>query len=165
MRVTSLRLILPCVVGLMLAAAAPATAQDKPADTNTILRKKLRGDKKLVVATNMDLSEGEAKGFWPVYDAYQADLQKANDRIVALIKRYADLYKSNADDAAADQSVRDVIDERLTIEADEVQRDRSYVPKLMAVLPPRKVMRYLQIEAKVRAIIRYELADRIPLVE
>jgi uncharacterized membrane-anchored protein len=165
MWVTSLRLISLLLIGLTLVVAAPAAAQDKPADTNAILRAKLQGDKKLVVADNMDLSESEAKGFWPVYDAYQADLQKSNDRIVALIKRYAELYKSDADDSAADQRVRDVIDERLAIEADEVQRDRSYVPKLMAVLPPRKVMRYLQIEAKVRAVIRYGLADRIPLVE
>ena len=165
MRVTSLRLISLILIGLTLVTVAPAVAQDKPADTNAILRAKLQGDKKLVVANNMALSESEAKGFWPVYDAYQADLQKANDRIVALIKRYAELYKGDADDPAADQRVREVIDERLAIDADEIQRDRSYVPKLMAVLPPRKVMRYLQIEAKVRAIIRYELADRIPLVE
>ena len=35
-----------------------------------ILRQKIKADKKLVVAANMNLTEAEAKAFWPVYDAY-----------------------------------------------------------------------------------------------
>jgi hypothetical protein len=54
-----------------------------------ILRDKIKADKKLVVATNMELTEPEAKGFWPIYDQYQRDLQKINRRIVALLESYA----------------------------------------------------------------------------
>ena len=165
MCVTSRRWIALLLIGCALAIAAPVAAQNKPADTNAVLLAKLQSDKKVIIASNMDLSDGEASGFWPVYDAYQADLQKANNRIVALVKNYAALYKSDAADDATDQRIRDLIVERLAIDADEAQRDRSYVPKLMAVLPPRKVMRYLQLESKVRAIVRYQLADRIPLVD
>jgi hypothetical protein len=32
------------------------------------------------------------------------------------------------------------------------------------VLPERKVVRYLQIENKIRAIVKYELAGAVPLV-
>ena len=42
-----------------------------------VLREKLKADKKLVVAANMDLKEAEAKGFWPIYDEYQKELEKA----------------------------------------------------------------------------------------
>jgi hypothetical protein len=62
----------------------PGVAQDKPADNMQILRDKIKADKKLVVATNMELTESEAKGFWPVYDEYQKDLQKINRRLVSL---------------------------------------------------------------------------------
>jgi len=37
--------------------------------------------------------------------------------------------------------------------------------KVLAVLPATKAARYIQIESKVRALIRYELAANIPLVE
>ena len=45
-------------------------AQDKRADNMEILRDKIKADKKLVVATNMELTESEAKNFWPIYDQY-----------------------------------------------------------------------------------------------
>ena len=66
---------------MMLFGFAPLrAAQDKPADNMQILRDKLKADKKLLVASNMELTESEAKGFWPIYDEYQKELQKLNQR-------------------------------------------------------------------------------------
>ena len=148
-------------IALVVLIAVPAMAQDKPANNMEILRQKIKADKKLLVAANMDLTENEAKGFWPVYDAYQADLQMLNERLGKLIVRYADLYnnKTLTDDAA-----KSLLDEALAIEQAEVTMRQGYVPKLAAVLPATKVARYLQIENKIRAVIKYELADGIPLV-
>ena len=148
-------------IALMALIAIPAFAQDKPASNMEILRQKIKADKKLVVAANMDLTEGEAKGFWPVYDAYQADLQTLNERLGKLIVRYADLYNSKT---LTDDSAKSLLDEALAIEQAEVSMRQGYVPKLSAVLPATKVGRYLQIENKIRAAIKYELADGIPLV-
>jgi len=39
------------------------------------------------------------------------------------------------------------------------------VPRLEKVIPGMKVARYMQIENKIRAVIKYELAESIPLVE
>ncbi|RPJ43166.1 MAG: hypothetical protein EHM27_01380, partial [Deltaproteobacteria bacterium] len=55
-------LMVAALVGLAIAAAA----QDKAADNMQILREKIKADKKLVVAGNMELTESEAKGFWPI---------------------------------------------------------------------------------------------------
>ena len=153
-----LRLI---VIALVALIAVPAFAQDKPANNMEILRQKIKADKKLLVAANMDLTESEAKGFWPVYDAYQADLQMLNERLGKLIVRYADLYNSKT---LTDETAKSLFDEALAIEQAEVSMKQGYVPKLAAVLPATKVVRYLQIENKIRAVIKYELADGIPLV-
>ena len=51
-----------------------AFAQDKSADNMAIVLEKVRADKKLLVAANMELTEQEAAAFWPVYEAYQKDL-------------------------------------------------------------------------------------------
>mgnify|MGYP001155690281 FL=1 len=59
-------------IGTLLAclvAGVAATAQDKPADNMEVLREKMRADKKAVVASVLELTEGEAKVFWPVYNA------------------------------------------------------------------------------------------------
>jgi hypothetical protein len=149
------------VIALVTLIAVPAFAQDKPASNMEILRQKIKADKKLVVAANMELTEAEAKGFWPVYDAYQADLQTLNERLGKLIVRYADVYNNKA---LTNEAAKSLLDEALAIEQAEVTMKQSYVPKLSAAVPQTKVARYLQIENKIRAAVKYELADGIPLV-
>jgi hypothetical protein len=143
--------------------ATPAYTQDKSADMNMqILRDKLRADKKMIVAANMQLTDAEAKTFWPVYDAYQEDLQAINVRMGNGILAYADAYgaKTLNDDLA-----KKLIDESVTIEEAEAKLRKDYAAKLMGALPATKAARYLQIESKIRAAVRYEIAANIPLVE
>ena len=151
---------------VLLAAvlAAPLFAQDSGNSNMDILRQKIKADKKLVVAANMNLTDAEAKGFWPVYDAYQADLKALNDRLAKGITAYADAYNAGKG-AVSNETAKKLIAESLGIDDSEVQMRKSYVPKLEAVLPEAKVARYLQIESKIRAALRYELADSIPLVK
>ena len=150
-------------MALVLFGTAPlGLAQDKPADNMQILRDKIRADKKLVVATNMELTESEAKGFWPIYDAYQKDLQKVNQRIVSLLESYAADFRGKS---LTDAKAKTLIDEALAIEQAEANLKSSYAPKLGKVLPVKKVARYLQIENKIRAILKYDLAAGVPLVQ
>ena len=139
----------------------PTLAEDKPADNMQILRDKIKADKKLVVAANMDLTESEGKGFWPIYDDYQKDLHKINERLGTLLKGYAADYNNKT---LTDEKAKKLIDEYLAIEQDELKLQSSYVTRLSKVLPETKVVRYLQIENKIRAVVRYELADAVPLV-
>jgi hypothetical protein len=57
------------------------------------------------------------------------------------------------------------VDENLSIQQAEVKLQSSYVPKLNKALPATKMARYLQIENKIRAVIKYDLAATIPLVQ
>ena len=154
-----IRVMILCAAALI---AVPIFAQDKPSDTNMqILLDKVKADKKLVVAANMDLNDAEGKAFWPIYEAYQKDLQAINDRLGKTILAYADAYnKTTLTDAQAKQ----LSDEALTIDQDEITMRKTYAARLNRVLAGKKVARYLQIENKIRAAIRYELAAGIPLV-
>jgi len=152
-------------IGAMLVAlgcVAPGMAQDKPADNMQILRDKIKADKKLVVATNMELTEPEAKAFWPIYDAYQKDLQKINRRIVSLLDSYAADARAKT---LTDDKAKKLIDEALAIEQAETNLKSTYAPKFEKVLPIKKVARYLQIENKIRALVKYDLAQGVPLVQ
>lgn len=144
---------------LSLGLATGVMAQQEPSANMKIVAEKLRADKKLLVASNMELTEAEAAKFWPVYDAYQAEQGKLGQRTLDLIKAYAAAYQ-NMSDMVADKLLTDMI----AIEKDRVDLMASYRPKFAAVLPARKATRYYQIENKVRAIVNYELADAIPLV-
>jgi len=149
-------------LGFGYVAGAAEKAGDRPANNMEILREKIKADKKLVVAANMDLTESEAKGFWPVYEDYQKDLQKINQRLLSVINSYATDYRNKT---MTNEKAKKLINEALAIEQDEANLKGSYVPRLSKVLPGIKVARYLQIETKIRAIVRYELAAGVPLVQ
>jgi hypothetical protein len=149
-----------CAAALL---AAPAYAQSTSADMDMqILRDKLKADKKVIVASNMQLTDAEANAFWPIYDAYQNDLKAINARLGNGILAYADAYKAGP---ISDGAAKTFLDEALAIEDAEVKLRKDYAAKLTAAIPAAKAARYLQIESKIRAVIRYELAANIPLVK
>lgn len=148
------------VAGLIAFGVMPALAQDKPADNMQMLREKVRADKKLFVAANMELTESEAKAFWPVYEKYQDELFLLRSRTAKLIKNYAEAYKDMSNDTA-----KKLLDESMTIESLGVKLRNQYLPKFRQVLPEKKVARYYQIENKIQAALYYELAVEIPLVQ
>ncbi len=155
-------LIVAAAIVMMLFGFAPLhSAQDKPADNMQILRDKIKADKKLLVAANMELTESEAKGFWPIYDEYQKELQKINQRMGKVLESYAD---DNRKKSLTDDKAKKLIDEAVAIEQAEANIKSTFAPKLSKVLPVKKVARYLQIENKIRAVVRYDLAQGVPLV-
>ena len=150
------------VVLMTLGFAMPGLAQDKPANNLEITHEKLKADKKLIVAKYMELTESEAKNFWPVYEEYQKDLQKMNERLGILLQSYATEYRNNS---LSDEKAKQLLDEWIAIDNDDAKRRASYVPKVMKVLPPKKAARYLQIENEYRIMLRYDLAVTVPLVQ
>jgi hypothetical protein len=162
MRIEFVGRTIGAAIVIMLFGFAPLhAAQDKPADNMQILRAKIKADKKLVVATNMELTEAEAKGFWPIYEQYQKELQKINQRIGKVLDSYADDARSKS---LTDDKAKKVIDEAVSIEQAEASIKSTFAPKLSKVLPVKKVARYLQIENKIRAVVKYDLAQGVPLM-
>lgn len=143
-------------------AKSQASAKGASGDSQMeILRQKLKADKKLIVSENMDLTDQEAKQFWPIYEAYQKDLAKINQRIADLVVKYA---KESEKGPIADETSKKLVNDSLDIEKAETDLKRSYVGKLEKALPAYKVARYAQIENKIRALVKYELAVEIPLL-
>lgn len=140
-----------------------AQAQEAAQMNMEILKEKIKADKKLVVAANMNLTDAEAKNFWPLYDGYQKELEQINQRLLTMIKSYADAFNAGKGELTNDQAKK-LLGEALAAEESEVKLRQSYSAKLGKVLPATKVARYLQIENKIRAIVKFELAAQIPLV-
>ena len=152
------------VMALALTAGlvTPALAQTTGTTNMEILRQKIKADKKLVVAENLGLTDAEGTAFWPVYDAYQKDLQQINQRMAATILAYAEAYNKGP---VTNEVAKKLLDEATAIDDAEAKLKSSAVPKILAALPATKAARYVQIENKIRAVVRYELAANIPLVQ
>lgn len=153
-------LLAVALITTFIGFTASALAQDKPADNMEIVKEKVRADKKLFIATNMELTESEAKAFWPVYEAYQAELGRLRNRDSNLIDEFAANFGAMTDDMA-----KKLLDESLSIDSGNLKLRQSYLAKFRDVLPDTKVARYYQLENKIEAVLRYEQAKRIPLVQ
>jgi hypothetical protein len=146
-------------------AAAPVLAQTKPAapaaaDNMQILREKLKADKKLLVAANVDLTEAEAKKFWPIYEEYQKELNKLNDQLAMALVDYAKEFNAKT---LTDAKASVLLDRSVAIEEAELKAKRALIAKVRKVLPGIKATRYVQIENKIRALVKYEIAGEVPL--
>ena len=146
------------LIGFLLVPIA-VSAQDT-ARNMEILKEKVLADRKLIVAENMQLTEAEAKDFWPLYEGYVKALEALGKNFAAIIEDYALNYQSMTDAKA-----KTLLDNYMAFEAERLELQHDYVPKLRKILPEKKVTRYYQIETKIRAINNYELAARIPLMK
>lgn len=136
-----------------------ATAQKTVTDEMALLRADIQADRQAIVAANLGLTEAEGKEVWPLYREYRMELAKVGDRMQKMIQEYIGTYQNMTDEQA-----KAMLKEFLAIQSDELKIKDSYVKKFGKVLSSVKVVRLYQIENKIDAILRYEMADVIPLV-
>jgi len=153
--------LMTCFAVISILLISPVMGQGGGNANMEILAEKVKADKKLVVAMNLDLNEQEGEAFWPVYNSYQADLKHVNQRLLQLITDYNVAYNSGS---VSNEIAGKLIKEWLHAEAEEMKLRVASVKKLAKALPAKKVARYLQIENKIRALIRFGLAAEVPLV-
>jgi Spy/CpxP family protein refolding chaperone len=149
-----------------LLAAPMAIAEGNAADATDMqaLRDAVRSDKKALVASTLKLTDAEAKRFWPVYDAYQRDVDLANRRRNVTLEALIGLDKP-----ASDLYARNLANELIAADEAEIKSRRSLHNRLMRgvptrILSPNKAARYLQLETKIRAVQAYDIAANIPLI-
>ncbi|MBL0142875.1 MAG: hypothetical protein IPP91_12425 [Betaproteobacteria bacterium] len=157
------------VLASAIAIAMPASAQSGTsapmpaggADAATIqkLRERIRTDPKAVVAQNLNLTEAEAKVFWPAYDKCHEGMDAAQRKINRAILDYV-----NGESSMSDAHARQITKDLLAAESDEAGARKSCFKRVSKVLPGKKAARYLQIESKIRALTRFDAAVVVPLV-
>jgi hypothetical protein len=152
--------MLPLALALVVTAlplVSQAQQASTAADEQVVLRQVLN-DKRGVYAQNLGLSDTESRAFWPVYDEYEAQSKKLDDRFLALLNNYAEKYDTLTDvDAAA------MLKEKMSIERDRAALKQKYTARVAKALPPKKALRYAQIETRVETMVRGQVYGIIPL--
>ncbi|HSD17943.1 MAG TPA: hypothetical protein VLC71_11890 [Thermomonas sp.] len=151
--------------------ATPAWAQDSKAPKQTAeeaaaiaemhaLEAEIGTGKRAFVEEQLVLSKEQAAKFWPIYDAHQSALLAFNKRRIDNIMRYARAYKADSVDDAAALSI---VQEALKLEKDEAAQLERTFHKLKRAIPAVQAARYLQLENKLRAMVRFEQAAQVPV--
>ena len=162
-----MRLIKLFSIALSLCVIAPLTAQaqvnealsDYTAEIESA-RSIMATERKILIMREMALTAEEAEQFWPLYDNYVNERRSLGDKRVKIITDYAASYESMTDEIA-----RDLLKQSMKYEADKLKLQKKYVKKFSKILPDVKVARYYQLENKLDAIVDFELAAQIPLME
>jgi hypothetical protein len=154
------RLLTTAIAALLLSAAPAVRADDASQSTMDIVRDAARANVKALVATNLQLTDAEAKAFWPLYEKYQNDLLTVQNQLYQVVQEYALAY-NKLSDAEALKLVRRYL---AAVEAREKLRS-SYLSKFEKVLPGKKVARFYQIQNKLQMAADYEIGEQIPLVK
>jgi hypothetical protein len=124
-----------------------------------LTRQVVQTERQALVTAAMELTEQEGAAFWPLYREYRGAMAKVGDRSQALIVDYAAKYATLTD---ADAQV--MLDEMLAIDTEALKVRKDYVKKFGKVLPAKRVARFFQLENKMDAVIKADLAEQIPLV-
>ena len=144
-----------CLTPALWAASAMGQMHDEIELTRAVIQ----AERKAIITTNMELTAEESEGFWPVYREYRLEMDTVNDRTIRLIEDYAKEYETLSNEMA-----QTLMGEFIGIEKDALGIKSKYIKKLEKVLAPTKVARFLQLENKMDAVIKYELAGSIPLM-
>jgi hypothetical protein len=149
---------LKVAVPLLLVLAGSSAAPQSPADVLQLNRQKIDTQRRVIVGGTMVLSDEEARAFWPLFEQYQQERQKLDTRADRLVADYVTAYSTLTDPRAAT-----LLNEMLGIDDEYLKLRRRWIERVGKVLPPRKVVRYFQLENKLDAVVRAEMAQQIPL--
>ncbi len=148
------------------ATAYPAAAQNNPGAGGGSAGKTqrqldiaaARADRKAIVGANMNLSDTQAKAFWPLYDAYEAKMDKLDDRHAAEVKTYAQHYETLTDADATNK-----LDEVIAIQQARLNVQKEFAPRFRSAVGAINATRFYQIDNKLRAMIQCDIAQIVPL--
>ena len=159
MRITTAMALIGLATGV--ATTARAQVDSGNAELNNaieMVRSVSRLERKVVITDQLAMTNDESTAFWPVYNAYAAEIKAIDDRLAQLILDFAEHYENLPDELA-----RTLVDDYLEIESDRLNVRQKYVRKFDDVLAPRKLARFIQVENKLNVLTQLYLADEIPL--
>jgi hypothetical protein len=162
-----MRLLLKLLISLFLLTLLPAPGnaqQQAPLiDFDAQMeaaRKLMSTERRLVHATELELTREESKAFWPIYMEYTADIRAVGDRKVSLIAEYGKNF-----DSITDEFAERALKESFDIDSEFLKIQKKYLKDFKRALPITKVVRFYQIESKLDAVVNFQLASQIPLME
>ena len=148
---------------LIFSISLPALAQVQLdlSDVNAAIetqRQVTQAQRTMIITDNLQLTSAESEAFWPLYREYRADVAKLDDRFIALIRRYAEKYES-----LDDKEAMALLKESFDIEANRTKLAKKYSTKFDKIMAGAKVVRFMQIESRLDAIMDLKVKNSIPL--
>ncbi|MGY6276332.1 hypothetical protein [Methylomonas sp. MgM2] len=153
--------IVRVAIFLFLAAlAGPIEAREPTQDDMTALTARFNKERRRIIAENLQLSDTEAKSFWPIYDQLEHEIAAARNHRTRIISEFGENY-----DQMTDAEAKKLLLEYINLEEQRGRLWKIYFEKFEKVLPIKKLARYYQIENNIHAFVEAGIAEEIPLIK
>jgi hypothetical protein len=143
----------------------PQSAASDSQETNIrayveLLRSDVKSVKTTILTEIMQLNDDQSAKFWPIYRAYDLELQALNDQKLAGIQEYAKNYGVLSDEKADELA-------KLALELENKRNDlkKKYYDKVREQLGGVVAARFLQVENQMLMIVDLQIASLLPIVE
>ena len=146
-------------LGATQGTLAQPSGEISMSDQEQLLIARIQGDKRAIVLSTLQLTDAEVQDFTPIFDQYQAEMKKLATRYTDVLNKFASNYDSMTDDAADD-----ILEESFEVREDRIELTQEYAKRMGKKLPATKVLRWVQIENKITALLDWQMAQIIPLV-
>lgn len=148
------------IIGTLFMFLASMAFTQTADDYIEVLRSVLKTEKKAAIAEVMQLNEQEAEVFWPLYNEFNEKMYTVQSKRVKIIKDFAANF-----DSMTDVKADELWTASMNFKQESLNLTKQYYKKFKKILPAGKAAKYFQAENKIAALVDYELAAEIPLVE
>jgi len=138
----------------LAAAASPQTVKDS-LEAN---RQAVESQRRILVSGALPLSDAEANAFWPLYDAWEKERRPLDEQANKLLANFL-----GGAATMTDAQAKALVDEELNLEEARLKLRRTYFGRMAKAIPGRKVARFFQIDNKLDAAVRADVAKQVPL--
>lgn len=123
-------------------------------------RQLMEKERRIVYAAELLLTPEERDGFWLIYNEYAEEIGEVGNLRVQFITDYAANY-----DSMTNEKAERLLTSYFDYNEKLLKTRRKYLRRYKKVLPTTKVARFYQVENKLDAILNFNLAAQIPLVQ
>ena len=159
-------------LGFSVVVATTLSAQEKhikdPSESQVLntqtyielLRTDPSAQRRQIVNETMQLDDKQARIFWPIYNDYEADLDKLADEKLAIVQDYAANFLTMTNEKA------DELAQRVTaLDDQKMALHRKYYDLMKKSLPAILVVRFFEVEDQIQLLVDLRIASNLPIIE
>jgi len=135
-----------------------AQSQEPTIDsTIAVVRANMRADRAALITAGMNFTDRDAAAFWPIYQQYEYERSRVDDRRAAVIKQYTQKYP-NLTDAEAKAMAEQMFD----CESRGAELKKKYYKKFNNVLTALTVTKFFQLERRIDLMMDMQVEAALP---
>ena len=137
-----------------------SSAQDQEPtldSTIAVVRANMKAGRTTLITTGMNFSDKDGAAFWPIYQQYEYDRSRLDDRRVAVIKEYTKKYPT-----LTDAEAKTMAEQMLDCESRQAELKKKYYKKFNRVFPALTVTKFFQLERRIDLMMDMQVEASLP---